>query len=96
MPNEKAFPDAFGGPTEPHQKSPYMVRDRWVEVGQLRPDTKGSKMGQNRPDTNLQILAKSHLIYIGIIRGPIPSLEVSRYSSGLPRLREGFTENSTA
>ena len=35
MPNEKVFLDAFGGLTEPHQKSPYMVRDQWVEVGQL-------------------------------------------------------------
>ena len=34
------------------------------------PDTKGSKMGQKRPDTNLRILAKSHLTFIGIIRGP--------------------------
>ena len=35
MPNEKVFPDAFGGLTEPHQKSPYMVRDRWAQFGQL-------------------------------------------------------------
>jgi len=27
-------------------------------------DSKGSKMGQNHPDTNLRILAKSHLTYI--------------------------------
>jgi hypothetical protein len=31
------------------------------------PDIKGSKMGQNCPDTNLQILAKSHLTSIEII-----------------------------
>ena len=32
MPNEKVFLDAFGGPMEPHQTSPYMVCDQWVEV----------------------------------------------------------------
>jgi hypothetical protein len=33
------------------------------------PDTDGSKMAQNHPDTNLRILGISHLTFIGLIRG---------------------------
>ena len=34
------------------------------------PDTDGSKMAQNHPDTNLRILGNFHLTFIGIIKGP--------------------------
>jgi hypothetical protein len=32
-PRNTLIHSSFGGLTEPHQKSPYMVRDRWAEVG---------------------------------------------------------------
>jgi hypothetical protein len=33
--HKKAFLVALSGPMQPHQNSPFMVHDWWVEVGQL-------------------------------------------------------------